>query len=540
MTSAHFGQSKDLGGVTHVASENSMSSSTTGRDDLPVYPELTTGVAIGIAVAVAGNVLISLALNLQKLAHKRLTADKESSRSPSPDAPEEPVFLASGSSTNRESAPLLAVVPELRGEYGTLVRPKHSGNSGPGSRLVPISLEIADGDSTGKPDEDQDKIENDENEGEYLKSKLWWFGFILMNVGELGNFISYAWAPASVVAPLGTFALIANCFFSPLILRERFRKRDLLGILVAIIGAVTVVLASNASDTRLDPEALLKAITQVPFLVYSAVYVVGAIVLAILSEGRLGRQWVFVDLGLCALFGGFTVLSTKAISTLLTMQWIDMFRQIITYPVILVLAGTGVGQIKYLNRALMRFDSKIVIPTQFVLFNLSTILGSSILFGDFRKANFHQVVTFFYGCAATFAGVFIIAWAPTSSDSGSNDEAEPLNSDNPGSPESPPTIGRRRGALILPAEITPILRNQRSAVLGLSPAKHLLLVHTPPSEIAFRDLERDFDRHSPESPRKRRPALRFGDDHEGRSSRESSIVGRWRRSSLGAADQSSR
>lgn len=31
-----------------------------------------------------------------------------------------------------------------------------------------------------------------------------WFGFLLMNVGEMGNFISYAFAPASVVAPLGT------------------------------------------------------------------------------------------------------------------------------------------------------------------------------------------------------------------------------------------------------------------------------------------------------------------------------------------------
>src|SRR5713101_7352549 len=31
-----------------------------------------------------------------------------------------------------------------------------------------------------------------------------WLGFLLMNVGEIGNFISYAFAPASVVAPLGT------------------------------------------------------------------------------------------------------------------------------------------------------------------------------------------------------------------------------------------------------------------------------------------------------------------------------------------------
>lgn len=31
-----------------------------------------------------------------------------------------------------------------------------------------------------------------------------WLGFSLMNVGEMGNFISYAFAPASIVAPLGT------------------------------------------------------------------------------------------------------------------------------------------------------------------------------------------------------------------------------------------------------------------------------------------------------------------------------------------------
>lgn len=77
--------------------------------------------------------------------------------------------------------------------------------------------------------------------------------------------------------------------------------------------------------------------------------------LAGLSEGNTGRRVVFVDLGLCAIFGGcslisfstnafclniiqggFTVLSTKAISTLLTLEWWDMFAEWITYPVILV------------------------------------------------------------------------------------------------------------------------------------------------------------------------------------------------------------
>ena len=36
------------------------------------FPSVSSGTAIGISVAIAGNVLISLALNLQKLAHARL------------------------------------------------------------------------------------------------------------------------------------------------------------------------------------------------------------------------------------------------------------------------------------------------------------------------------------------------------------------------------------------------------------------------------------------------------------------------------------
>lgn len=73
--------------------------------------------------------------------------------------------------------------------------------------------------------------------------------------------------------------------------------------------------------------------------------------------------------------------------------------------------------------------SQVVIPTQFVLFNLSAILGSAILYGDFRTAKFHQFVTFMYGCAATFAGVWIIAWVPTPNEpsTGPNDLGGAIN-----------------------------------------------------------------------------------------------------------------
>ncbi|KAG2013409.1 DUF803 domain membrane protein [Coprinopsis cinerea AmutBmut pab1-1] len=586
-------------------------------EQLGDLPRVSTKTFIGILVAISGNVLISFALNLQKLVHKRIEQKNNSEgvgewddgsvtptpisgkqtanghfppQSPLPEEAQEDMESGerggkdkrqAGDETPRaETSAFVAEVeppvPVLAGgNYGSVLTGDPPAQSAPppsrtfASRLLPFKLKTQRGerttsalpvevvteetalhglDSRRKLKRNPDSRSSVEsNEGDYLKSKLWWLGFLLMNIGEVGNFISYAFAPASVVAPLGTFALIANCFFAPLMLKERFRKRDLAGVVIAVIGAVTVVLASNASDTRLDADRLMQAIRQIPFLVFSAVYAVGAIILATLSQGSLGRRYVVIDVGLCALFGGFTVLSTKAISTLLTTEWMAMFTKWITYPLILILVGTGVGQIRYLNRALMRFDSKMVIPIQFVLFTLSAIVGSAILYGDFKKAQFHQIVTFLYGCAATFTGVFIIAWAP-------NDEQS--MTDNPdvraaddvnavlGSPDQTRlglgTIGRRRRAtLVLPSGVrdTPSIRHKRSTLgMGISPAQHLLLVHTPPGDLplssqmredGLNDTDTELGISSPESCGRPRRLSWYGNETApGSRTRDSSIMSR--------------
>ena len=116
------------------------------------------------------------------------------------------------------------------------------------------------------------------------------------------------------------------------------------------------MLSSNLSDTCLPPAALLKAVKQRIFIVYSVVYAVGAAVLAGLSERG---EWVLVDIGLCALFGAFvfascsdevlllraarvclagrfTVLAAKGVSTLLTMEYMEIFAEWITYPILAV------------------------------------------------------------------------------------------------------------------------------------------------------------------------------------------------------------
>ncbi len=65
-------------------------------------------------------------------------------------------------------------------------------------------------------------------------------------------------------------------------------------------------------------------------------------------------------------------------------------------------------QVKYVNKALARFDSTQVIPVQFVMFTLSVIIGSAILYRDFEKATAESVGKFIGGCLLTFFGVFLI------------------------------------------------------------------------------------------------------------------------------------
>lgn len=65
-----------LGACCHQCSHRLKLSAVCSGTEMDDFPSLPIETVIGIVVAISGNVLISLALNLQKLAHKRLDAQK--------------------------------------------------------------------------------------------------------------------------------------------------------------------------------------------------------------------------------------------------------------------------------------------------------------------------------------------------------------------------------------------------------------------------------------------------------------------------------
>ncbi|KAL7789823.1 DUF803 domain-containing protein [Trichoderma ceciliae] len=383
---------------------------------------------IGIITAIVGNVLIALALNVQRYAHTRLHKERKRIKR------EARAALKGAQSSNSSNGSTQA------GVYGTIIGDDAGDDTGDyhqngrsstdGSRnglsmphyddnsedehedheyqeSEPLMASFQSSATTASTDTDADNREDEKTSLNYLKSPYWWLGQILITLGEAGNFLAYGFAPASIVSPLGVVALVSNCIIAPAMFHEKFRPRDFWGVVIAVSGVVTVVLSANQEETKLNPHDVWGAITTMEFEIYLGVTSLLILILMWASR-KYGKRTILIDLGLVGLFGGYTALATKGVSSMLSTSFLGAFATPVTYALIFILLSTAIMQIRYVNKALSRFDSTQVIPIQFVMFTLCVIIGSAVLYRDFEKTTKKQAAKFVGGCLLTFFGVFLI------------------------------------------------------------------------------------------------------------------------------------
>jgi hypothetical protein len=255
---------------------------------------------IGIITAIVGNVLISFALNMQRYAHIRLDRefqDKQRQRKRRKAGMEDAGRLA-------EEVQKMG----LRGRGEDMVEQRRRNGN--------VDAEAFEAEETdpllprdarptvGRGDSNDSAKQEVFKQKSYLKSPYWWFGIILMTVGEAGNFLAYGFAPASIVSPLGVVALISNCIIAPFMLKEPFRKRDALGVVIAVGGAVTVVLSASDNNPKLGPGEIWDLIRRWEFETYFGI-TVGVIAVLMVASNRYGEKNILIDLGLVGLFGEY-------------------------------------------------------------------------------------------------------------------------------------------------------------------------------------------------------------------------------------------
>lgn len=368
---------------------------------------------IGIITAIVGNVLISFALNIQRYAHLRLDRDRKKTSSrwarETGEARQQD-YGTQQSNLADERARINLTAPytdqaESGGQSTSDTRGGLNSDNTTGKKDQPISLHSRR--SSQLSSEEAEKQSQEQEKKSYLKSPYWWLGLVFMVVGEAGNFLAYGFAPASTVSPLGVVALISNCIIAPCLLKERFRQRDFWGVCVAIAGAVIIVLSAKTSEIKMGPDDIWSAISRWEFETYVGITIL-LILILMWTSGKYGERTILIDLGLVALFGGYTALTTKGVASLLSGSlWLTLTFPI-TYLLVFILIFTALMQIRYINRALQHFDSTQVIPTQFVLFTISVIVGSAILYRDFKSATGDRMGKFVGGCLLTFLGVYLI------------------------------------------------------------------------------------------------------------------------------------
>lgn len=279
----------NLAGMLAITPSNT---TTPGPDD-PEKELRNWSSLIGIVTAIVGNVLIALALNVQRYAHIRLHRErarlKERARLAERRTASSEHNTSHYGALNSNGPP---AVPRPRTSYFDGVDETWGRNDARSSHgAVP---------SGGGEDDDDQKAPA----SSYLRSPYWWLGQVLISLGEMGNFLAYGFAPASIVSPLGVVALISNCVIAPILFNETFRQRDFCGVVIAVGGVVTVVLSANQQETKLEPHDVWLAITTLEFEIYLGV--TGFLIVALMwISSAVHHRTILVDLGLVGLFGTF-------------------------------------------------------------------------------------------------------------------------------------------------------------------------------------------------------------------------------------------
>lgn len=94
-----------------------------------------------------------------------------------------------------------------------------------------------------------------------------------MIIGSLADFVAFAFAPQSMITPLGSLTLVANVVFAPRLLGETIDSRDLIATVIIIIGStMSVAFADHVTPVH-SHEKLFSFFFRTRFMIYLIVII---------------------------------------------------------------------------------------------------------------------------------------------------------------------------------------------------------------------------------------------------------------------------
>ncbi|XP_011798281.1 PREDICTED: magnesium transporter NIPA2 [Colobus angolensis palliatus] len=204
----------------------------------------------------------------------------------------------------------------------------------------------------------------------YLKEWLWWAGLLSMGAGEVANFAAYAFAPATLVTPLGALSVLVSQAF-------------------------------DSCHFSLPPPG---------FVVFATLVVIVALILIFMVGPRHGQTNILVYITICSVIGAFSVSCVKGLGIALKELFAGkpVLRHPLAWVLLLSLIVCVSTQINYLNRALDIFNTSIVTPIYYVFFTTSVLTCSAILFKEWQDMPVDDVIGTLSGFFTIIVGIFLL------------------------------------------------------------------------------------------------------------------------------------
>ncbi|XP_002527030.3 probable magnesium transporter NIPA6 isoform X1 [Ricinus communis] len=244
----------------------------------------------------------------------------------------------------------------------------------------------------------------------YLLEPLWWLGMFTMIIGEVANFVAYAFAPAVLITPLGALSIIVSAVLAHFILNEKLQKLGVLGCVMCIAGSIIIVIHAPQEHPITSIQEIWSMATQPAFLLYVASVIVLVFILIFHFSPRCGHSDVLVFTGICSLMGSLSVMSVKAVGTALKLS-LEGNNQLLypeTWYFVSIVVTCVITQMNYLNKALDTFNTAVVSPIYYVMFTSLTILASVIMFKDWDGQNIGSITSEICGFVVVLSGTVLL------------------------------------------------------------------------------------------------------------------------------------
>ncbi|OIW28305.1 DUF803-domain-containing protein [Coniochaeta ligniaria NRRL 30616] len=251
----------------------------------------------------------------------------------------------------------------------------------------------------------------------YLKNAFWWSGMTLMIMGEVLNFVAYAFTDAILVTPLGALSVVITTVLSAIFLKERLSMVGKVACFLCIVGSVVIVMNAPQESSVANIQQMQHFVIAPGFLSYTGVILIGSAITAFYAGPRWGKKNMLVYISICSWVGGLSVVATQGLGSAIVAQaqGTPQFNQWFLYVLLVFVVGTLLTEIIFLNKALNLFNAAMVTPTYYVYFTSTTIITSAVLFRGF-KGTAGSIVTVVMGFLTICSGVVLLQLSKSAKD----------------------------------------------------------------------------------------------------------------------------